>query len=147
MHCVSQKITSELDVKLGKEARAIDATQIKDPDLLRKLKKLSNIGTAALDPETLEEFDDVVYDMAKIYNAAVVPSFMDRNKLIKLEPKVRRVMETSANAEELQHYWTEWRKATGPKMREAFLDYTDIMNEAATWVPYPVHIQAGSSVV
>ena len=64
MHCVSQKITSELDVKLGKEARAIDATQIKDPDLLRKLKKLSNIGTAALDPETLEEFDDVVYDMA-----------------------------------------------------------------------------------
>ena len=35
------------------------------------------------------EFDDAVYDMAKIYGSAVVPSFMDRNKLIKLEPKVR----------------------------------------------------------
>ena len=121
-------------MKLGKEARAIDVTQIKDPDLLRKLKKLSNIGTAALDAEDYEEFDDVVYDMAKIYNSAVVPSFMDRNKLIKLEPKVRRIMETSANAEELEHYWNEWRKATGPKMREAFLDYADILNEAAKWV-------------
>ena len=86
-----QKITSELEVKLGKEAMAIDVTQIKDPDLLRKLKKLSNIGTAALDTEDYEEFDDVVYDMAKIYNSAVVPSFMDRNKLIKLEPKVSMV--------------------------------------------------------
>ena len=55
---------------------------------LRKLKKLSNIGTAALDAEDSEEFEDVVYDMAKIYSSAVVPSFMDRNKLIKLEPKV-----------------------------------------------------------
>lgn len=44
-------------------------------------------------------------------------------------------METSSNAEELEHYWNEWRKATGtPKMREAFLDYADILNEAAKWV-------------
>ena len=88
---MSQKITSELEVKLGKEAGAIDVTQIQDADLLRKLKKLSNIGTAALDEEDSEEFDDVVYDMAKIYNSAVVPSFMERSKLIKLEPKVRIV--------------------------------------------------------
>ena len=38
-------------MKLGKEARAIDVAQIADPDLLRKLGKLSNIGTAALDAE------------------------------------------------------------------------------------------------
>ena len=46
-----QKITRELELKLGKEARAIDVAQIADPDLLRKLGKLSNIGTAALDAE------------------------------------------------------------------------------------------------
>ena len=40
-------------------------------------------------------------------------------------------METSSNPEELEHYWNEWRKATWPKMREAFLDYADILNEAA----------------
>ena len=38
------------------------------------------------------EFDDAVYDMAKIYESAVVPSFMDRNKLIKLEPKVGKLV-------------------------------------------------------
>ena len=41
-------------MKLGKEARAIDVAQIADPDLLRKLGKLSNIGTAALDAEDKE---------------------------------------------------------------------------------------------
>ena len=46
-----QKITRELELKLGKEARAIDVAQIADPDLLRKLGKLSNIGKAALDAE------------------------------------------------------------------------------------------------
>ena len=42
---VFQKITSELEVKLGKEARAIDVTQIEDPDLLRDLSHVTSANS------------------------------------------------------------------------------------------------------
>jgi hypothetical protein len=40
-------------------------------------------------------------------------------------------MEESTNTDELEYYWTGWRKATGKKMREAFLEYADLLNQAA----------------
>ena len=52
----------------------------------------NNLGDVIYGCSSKAEFDDAVYDMAKIYGSAVVPSFMDRNKLIKLEPKVGKLL-------------------------------------------------------
>ncbi len=126
-----QKISDDLKMKLGDEATDYDVEQISDPELKRKLEMLTGIGTLALDEEALEELNEVVYDMTKIYHNARVPSYWDQNKLIKLQPEVKRVMETSTNVAELEHYWTEWRKATGRRTKEAFMHYVDLINEAA----------------
>jgi hypothetical protein len=82
-----QKITDDLNVRIADAALKIDLEQIKDANLKRKLKMLSMIGTLALEEDDLEEYEEVIYDMAKIYHTARVPAFRDMNKLITLEPQ------------------------------------------------------------
>lgn len=37
----------------------------------------------------------------------------------------------SENADELKHVWTEWRKASGQKVRKLYGEYVALSNEAA----------------
>ena len=41
------------------------------------------------------------------------------------------MMAKSRNPEELEYYWTQWRKATGERFRDLYLEHIDLKNEAA----------------
>jgi len=69
--------------------------------------------------------------MNKIYSTAKVPSFENPKKLLSLEPDLAEIFEHSRDNKELEYYWNEWRKATGAKMREDFIENIALTNEAA----------------
>ena len=69
--------------------------------------------------------------MEKIYSTAKFRSYKDPTKLVSLEPDLTLLMGKSRDPKELEYYWTEWRKHTGAKMRDLYLEYIDLTNEAA----------------
>lgn len=48
-----------------------------------------------------------------------------------LEPDLNRIMEKSRNENELRYVWSEWREKVGPPVRNTFMRYLDLANQAA----------------
>jgi hypothetical protein len=76
-------------------------------------------------------YNNITSTMARIFNTAKVPSFKDRNVSVSLDPQIETIFAKSRDLEELEYYWTQFRAATGQKMRSLFLEYLDLENEAA----------------
>ena len=128
-----QRISDALYLKLGKEAKKFDATKLNDRDLKRKLKQISEIGASALPKDKLEEYNKITTKMAKIYSTAKVPDYKDRSKKLSLDPGITEALAKSTDPRELEYYWTEWRKATGREMRDLYIRYVELANEAARY--------------
>ena len=126
-----QKISDALSLKLGKQAQKFDADQIHDKELKRKLKKISMIGASALPQDKLDRYNELTNEMAKIYSTAKFPAYKDKSRQVRLEPDLSQILASSRDPKELEYYWTEWRKFTGKKMREMYLEFVDLSNEAA----------------
>ena len=69
--------------------------------------------------------------MQGIYSKAKVPSYKDPSQKLPLEPDLTLIMRNSRDPKELGHYWVQWRKYSGEKMRELYKEYIDLTNEAA----------------
>ena len=126
-----QKITDALNLRLGKEAKKFDKSKLNNRDLKRKLKMIAEIGASALPKDKLEEYNRITTKMAKIYSTAKVPGYKDRSKRLSLDPGITEALATSTDPGELEYYWTEWRRATGREMRDLYLRYVDLTNEAS----------------
>ena len=118
---------------MGKEAKRFHASKLQNQDLKRKLKMLSNIGASALPKEKLEKYNKITTKMAKIYSTAKVPAYEDKSKMLSLDPGITEVLAKSTDPEELEYYWTEWRRVTGREMRHLYVEYVELSNEAARW--------------
>ena len=126
-----QKVSDALSLKLGKEAKKFDANKIHDRDLKRKLQDISMIGASALPQDKLDRYNQLTNDMAKIYSTAKFPAYKDKSKEVRLQPDLVEIFASSRDADELEYYWTEWRKFTGNKMRKMYLEFIALSNEAA----------------
>lgn len=49
----------------------------------------------------------------------------------KLEPTLTRIMSRSRDYHELLHVWKSWRDAVGPAIRQKFVRYVQLANQAA----------------
>ena len=106
---------------------------MKSRDLRRKLKTISEVGASALPQEKLDRYNSIKTKMSKIYSTAKVPSYKDKTKMMSLDPDIRDAVAKSTDPEELEHYFTEFRKATGRELRDLYLEYIELINEAARW--------------
>ncbi len=66
-----------------------------DPDIRRKLQKLSAIGSAALPERERERYNQLDNDMLKIYSTAKVPGYENRTETKTLEPEITLIMAES----------------------------------------------------
>lgn len=72
--------------------------------------------------------------MKDIYNnVRICPfnNFETRYCDLILDPDVRRLMAHSRNIEELGHVWKEWHDKTGPPMKNKFMRYVQLANQAS----------------
>ncbi|XP_037925206.1 angiotensin-converting enzyme-like [Hermetia illucens] len=50
---------------------------------------------------------------------------------LKLDPDIIRIMQRSRSEQELRYFWNIWRESTGPPIKNTFMRYLDIANQAA----------------
>lgn len=121
------KFVKEKGLKLLK----YDFKNFKDEDLKRKIKKLTNLGTALLPEERFKLLDKVTTDMQSNYAKAKVESFKDKSTFLALEPDLTEIFAKSRDPEELKHYWINWYNTAGTVSKENFFKYAELKNEAA----------------
>ncbi len=126
-----KKKADAISLRLGKEAKKYQSNEIRDRGLKRKLRMLATIGPSALPQDKLDRYNDITNKMAKIYSTAKFPAYKDKSRLVRLEPDLTEILASSRDPEELEYYWTRWREETGEKMRDLYIDFVKLSNEAA----------------
>merc|ERR1711874_593024 len=127
----SREESARLTNMLGKEAQKYDISKINDHDVKRKLKLMKNIGTSILPKDKLKAFIDLTTEMGKTFSTAKVLDYKTKSAQFSLEPELSEILANSRDPAELQHYWEEWRAASGQQIREMYGQYVDLYNEAA----------------
>ncbi|KAL7025993.1 hypothetical protein ACKWTF_013731 [Chironomus riparius] len=114
----------------------IDTASFSDENVLRKLKILSNVGTAALSDDKFNLLTSTRTNMSGIYNKATICPY---NKQVcnletegwTLDPDIDLKMASSTDFDEMKYIWEQWHDASGKHMREQYKTYIEIYNEAA----------------
>ncbi|XP_061410805.1 angiotensin-converting enzyme-like [Lethenteron reissneri] len=118
----------------GREALLYDWSNFQDEGVTRQLKKISQIGTAALPETELKEYNEIVSRMETAYSVAKV---CQGETCIPLDPDITAIMAESRNYDELLYYWQGWRDASGRKMRKDYVRYVELSNQAAIANGFP----------
>ncbi|XP_050507218.1 angiotensin-converting enzyme-like [Diabrotica virgifera virgifera] len=103
-----------------------------DPQTFRQIKYYSVIGPSALPPEELDRYNRLINDMLVLYNTGSICAFNDPLHCgLRLQPDLSKIMAKSRNWDELQYVWTEWRRNSGQKMKDAYEQMVKVSNNAA----------------
>ncbi|GFY78990.1 angiotensin-converting enzyme, partial [Trichonephila inaurata madagascariensis] len=100
----------------------------------RWFKSLSILGKSALPDDKFKELSELSADMQDIYGKAKVCRFnasSDKPCDLSIEPELTEILMSSRNYAELKHIWAQWRDVTGKKMKDKFLRYIELSNDAA----------------
>lgn len=100
-------------------------------DVQRLLGFISDIGVAALDNDTVQEYNEILGEMNKIYSSTPVCRPDDPSDCLHLEPGLGQIMATSTDWDELVWAWKGFRDAVGIPNKPLFARYVDIANQGA----------------
>uniref|UniRef100_UPI00358E57EB angiotensin-converting enzyme isoform X2 n=1 Tax=Myxine glutinosa TaxID=7769 RepID=UPI00358E57EB len=120
----------------GLRTQQFDKGAFQDESIRRQLEKISLIGSAALPNADLKEFSAVISRMETTYSVAKVCWNGDQDCL-SLEPDITGIMAMSHDYNELEYAWEGWRNASGRKMRQDYMRYVELSNEAARLNGFP----------
>ncbi|XP_006833788.1 PREDICTED: angiotensin-converting enzyme-like [Chrysochloris asiatica] len=113
----------------GTRARLFNFTTFQDLATKRMLRKVQDMGKAALPDEELREYNKLLAYMETTYSMAEV--CLDEGPCLYLEPDLEEVMATSRDQKELLWAWQGWRDAVGRPLRNIFERYVQLSNKAA----------------
>lgn len=76
----------------------------------------------------------LIAEMKDVYSNIRICPFNNHNSQycdLLLDPDVKRIMAHSRNPQELLHIWSEWHDKTGPPMKNKFMRYVQLANQAS----------------
>ncbi|XP_055929558.1 inactive angiotensin-converting enzyme-related protein-like [Argiope bruennichi] len=131
-----------------KNATSFAWKSFNDTLLRRWFKSLSVLGTAALPEDKLNEFNRLKAEMKNTYSTAKVCPYISpeasansvqnpKDCKLSLEPDIQRILTKSRDYDELAHVWKAWRDAAGKPIREKYLRFVNLSNEAARLNGFP----------
>ncbi|XP_065090381.1 angiotensin-converting enzyme-like [Ochlerotatus camptorhynchus] len=147
-----QNLASKFECLSWRRAASFDSSTIVDSGIRRQLGRIVQPGRCGLGEDKYAEITHVISLMKDNYNNAKLCPFhgplatavaSDSSKSsnyvtgytaycdLKLEPDIAQIMETSRIEPELRHYWSAWREKTGPPVKNTFMRYLDLANQAA----------------
>lgn len=151
-----QRIAMKFECLSWKRAADFDVYNIPDKDIQRQLNRITKQGRCGLVEDKYLELLHIITIMKDNYNnAKICPYRGDNIELLsqvnsnvnpysanyvttytghcdlRLDPDLMRLMERSRSEPELRYAWTMWREATGPPIRNTFMRYMDLSNQAA----------------
>nr|CAD7261310.1 unnamed protein product [Timema shepardi] len=115
-------------------AKKFNLEDIRDPSVLRQMQMIQKIGNAALPND---KFAQPHKDQEQ--TRVSVPFTVDGSFLApygapstnSVSVDLTKISENSRDPEELKHVWLKWRDATGRRMKDMFVQYVELENEAA----------------
>ncbi|XP_041779407.1 angiotensin-converting enzyme-like isoform X4 [Anopheles merus] len=118
--------------EVARELRLYDYSNFKDADLKRRIKKLTDLGYAALDETKFSLLVDAISRMQENYATAKVCQYKNESNCnYGLEPELTETLAKSRDPEELKHYWVQWHEVSGKPVRKDFDEYVALNREAA----------------
>ncbi|KAK4008522.1 hypothetical protein OUZ56_013657 [Daphnia magna] len=104
----------------------------KDPDLKRKFKKSTVLGSSVLPEDVLAQYNQLESDMSKTHSTTKVCAYQNSTSCnLSLDPDVKKIMKESRNEQELRHIWTEWHNKSGNLIRKPYEQFVKLSNQAA----------------
>lgn len=152
-----QRIAMKFECLSWKRAAQFDVYHIPDTNIQRQLNRIIKQGRCGLDENKYLELLHIITIMKDNYNdAKICPYRGDTVELLsqvnpnnrnahsanyvttyaghcdlRLDPDILRLMERSRLEPELRYAWSMWREVTGPPIRNTFMRYIDLSNQAA----------------
>ncbi|KAF8795130.1 Angiotensin-converting enzyme-like protein [Argiope bruennichi] len=131
-----QREVAKLAKETWKNATSFAWKEFKDKNATayRWFKSLSVLGTAALHDDKFAELGKLIADMQDVYAKAKICRFNSSDSKqcdLSLEPELTEILINSRNEAELKHVWTKWRDVSGKVVKDKFLRYVNLSNEAA----------------
>lgn len=118
--------------EVARELRLYDFNSFKDADLKRRIKKLTDLGYAALDEPKFSQLVDAISRMQENYATAKVCQYRNESNCnFGLEPELTETLAKSRDPEELKYYWVQWHEVAGKPVRKDFDEYVALNREAA----------------
>ncbi|ERL92420.1 hypothetical protein D910_09734 [Dendroctonus ponderosae] len=132
-----QTLKAKFDKVTWRKAMEFDWARIPDPMARRQLGMLVKKNRASLPEDKYNEIYHLVAEMKDLYtNVKICPFIPNEQKTDQVYCDLelmdaQKLMTKSANHLELLHVWEEWHDKTGPPMRNKFMRYVDLANQAA----------------
>lgn len=149
-----KSVASKFECLSWKRSSSIDVTRVFDLNVKRQLERVVHQGKCGLGDIKYAEYLQLLTLMKDTYNNAKVcpyrraPFGIDP-KLgnymssptqycdLKLDPDLVRLMATTRDDGELRYIWNAWHDKTGPPLRNTFMRYLDLANQAAIEHGFP----------
>ncbi|XP_035778203.1 angiotensin-converting enzyme-like [Anopheles albimanus] len=148
-----QNLAAKFECITWRRAVAFDSSRIIDTSIRRQLGRIVQQGRCGLGEDKHTELQHVLTLLKDNYNNAKVCPYRGQESSdggafsvykstnyvtgysgycdLKITPDLVRIMETSRLEPELRYYWIAWHEKTGPPVRNTFMRYLDLANQAA----------------
>lgn len=131
--------SSRFQKEFHRNASLFDWKTFKNPDLVRRFKKLTDIGWAALPDDDIKRINELKNKMGQIYSLAEIcekrpktatNSGTEKN-CYSQNPDLTRIAATSRDWDEQIWVWRGWRDETGKKTKTDYAEVVKLLNNAA----------------
>lgn len=153
-----QSLAAKFECLSWKRASTFNIYRITDTNAQRQLNRIVRQGKCGVGDEKYSEIQHLITIMKDIFNNAkicpyrgdpMMPSTSSYREIgltkktenyvttytsycdLKLDPDLIRLMELSHNEPELRYAWIEWREKIGPPIKNSFMRYVSLSNQAA----------------
>ncbi|XP_030764811.1 angiotensin-converting enzyme-like isoform X2 [Sitophilus oryzae] len=141
IHTINNNFQFHQKEKFGKitwrKAVEFDWTRLPDPIARRQIKMLVMNSKATLSDDKYNEIYHLISEMKDLYSHARICPYSSnpyKNESIYCDLDVedaKRIIAKSRDTRELLHVWREWHDRTGPNMKNKFMRYVELANQAA----------------
>ncbi|CAH0551874.1 unnamed protein product [Brassicogethes aeneus] len=129
-----QTLKAKFDKVSWRKAVEFDWSRIPDPLARRLLRMLVTNSRASLGDDKFNEIYHLISEMKDLYAHVRACPYNNFDKLycdLELDLDVKRIMAKSRSNAELTHIWQEWHNKVGPPMKNKFMRYVDLANQAS----------------
>ncbi|CAG9763914.1 unnamed protein product [Ceutorhynchus assimilis] len=125
-----QTLKAKFDKVSWRKATEFDWTRMPDPTVRRQLRMLATKDRVALSDEKYNEIHHLISEMKDAYaHVRICDAAASRCDFDLTD--AQRFMAQTRDAASLRHTWLQWHDAIGPRVRNKFMRYVDLANQAA----------------
>ncbi|XP_047368061.1 angiotensin-converting enzyme-like isoform X2 [Vespa velutina] len=108
-------------------------SRIPDPLARRELKMIVIRGRNALTDDKFNEIHKLIIEMKDIYSRTRLCPYrnMGSNCNLSIDHDISKIMAQSKDYDELLYYWHAWHEAIGPPLKNNFMRYVQLSNQAS----------------